>query len=50
MLVVDGSAVVDCDRRRIQVGEYNQLSNGGEIGTTRFYVFRRVRNDGRHGW
>ena len=46
----DGSAVVDCDRRRIRVGEGNQLSNGGESGTIRFYVFRRVRNDGRHDW
>ena len=24
------------------------MSYGGESGTIRFYVFRRVRNDGRH--
>ena len=46
----DGSAVIDCDRRRIRVGDGNASSYGGESGTIRFYVFRRVRNDGRHGW
>ena len=46
----DGSAVIDCDRRRIRVGDYNGLSYGDESGTIRFYVFRRVRNDGRHDW
>ena len=44
----DVSAVVDCDRRRIGVGEGNQLSYGDETGTIRFYVFRRVLSDGRH--
>ena len=44
----DGSAVVDCDRRRIRVGEGNALSYGDETGTIRFNVFRRVRNDGSH--
>jgi hypothetical protein len=29
----DGSAVVDCDRPRIGVGDYNALSYGGETGT-----------------
>ena len=46
--VGDGSAVVDCDRRRIRVGDYNGLSYSGESGTIRFYVFRRVKNGGRH--
>ena len=40
--------VVDCDRRRIRVGEGNQLSYGDKTGTIRFNVFRRVRNDGSH--
>ena len=44
----DGSAVVDCDRRCIRVGDYNALSYGGESGTIRFYVIRRVLSDGRH--
>ena len=46
----DVSAVVDCDRWRIGLSECNALSYGGESGTIRFYVFRRVRNDGRHDW
>ena len=40
--------VVDCDRRCIVLGESNALRYGGETGTIRFYVIRRVRNDGRH--
>ena len=44
----DVSAVIDCDRRRIRVGDYNALSYGGESGTIRFYVIRRVLSDGRH--
>ena len=44
----DGSAVIDCDRRRIRVGECNALSYGGETGTVRFYVYRRVKNGDRH--
>jgi hypothetical protein len=31
--VGDGSAVVDRDRRRIRVGDYNALSKGDESGT-----------------
>ena len=46
--VGDGSVVIDCHRRRIRVGDYNALSYGGETGTIRFCVIRRVRNDGRH--
>ena len=38
----DGSAVVDCDRRRIRVGDYNALRYGGEIGTIVISVERRV--------
>ena len=43
-----GSAVIDCDRRCIRVGEGSQLSYGGETGTIRFYVYRRVKNGDRH--
>ena len=49
MLVVDGSAVVDSDHACFDDGKGNALGYGGESGTIRFYVFRRVRNDGRHG-
>ena len=38
----DVSAVIDCDRRRIRVGEYNALSYGGESGVIGISVERRV--------
>ena len=36
------------DRRCFDDGKDNGWSDGNETGTIRFYVFRRVRNDGRH--
>ena len=38
----DVSAVIDCDRRRIRVGEYNALSDGDKSGTIGISVERRV--------
>ena len=40
--------VVDSDRRCFDDGEGNALGYGSETATIRFYVFRRVRNDGSH--
>jgi hypothetical protein len=43
-------SVVDCVRRCFDDGKGNALGYGNETGTFRSSVFRRVRNDGRHGW
>ena len=42
------SAVGGTARRRIRVGECDQLSYGGETGTVGFSVDWGVRNGGRH--
>jgi hypothetical protein len=44
------SAVGGTGRRCFDDSKGNALSYGGETGTIRFYVIRRVRNGGRHDW